>query len=315
MTRRSLRALVLLTAAMLQRLAREGLILRSLTFPTGLTVGTLMLTIGIVAFMRSDPLIALTPDLADLAPVLAENELRTVIVEDPEAWVEEEDAWAGTDGRRIWASGSGPKMLLLESVVRDRVGASWRPDADVPRPPLSVARAMGQRIIVLLGALFALYGVVFGAGMVARDRDDGSFEAELALPVPRWVHGAVRLLTGTLSLSAFFALGVFMVEAVIGLPDAGAVVRHGIACAVGATGIGLLAIGRGGLKSGFTGPLASGMSVATAVFALGFAAPALARWVPLASFGTGASGWEALAGSAVFGLVVVAVFTRRSART
>lgn len=309
-----LRALILLTASMLRRLTREGLVLRSLTFPTALTVGTLMLTIGAVAWLRWDPLIAITADVADLEPALVANGLRVEVMEDPQSAVENEDAWAGTDGHTVWLSGQGPKALVLESVVREAAGASWRPDADVPKPPLEVAVAMGHTIVVLLGLLFALYGVVFGAGMVARDRDSGTLEIELALPVPRWVHGTTRLLTGTLSLSVFLALGIVMVDAVIGVPDVTARIRHGIATSCGATCLGLLVIGRGGLRSGFTGPLTSGMSVAAGLMVAGYTFPGLAVWLPMASFTTQASGWEAMATATGLAVVTVAVFTRRSAR-
>jgi hypothetical protein len=309
----TLRGLLLLTGALLRRLTREGLILRSLTFPTGLTVGTLVLTIGIVAWIRWDPLIAITPEVEHLQPALMENGLRTTVVEDPKAEVEAERAWAGTDGEEIWLSGRGPKALILESVVREDVGADWRPDADVPKPPLRVAIAMGRRVVMLLGVLFALYGVVFGAGMIARDRDAGILEIELSLPLPRWVVGASRLLAGTLSLSAFLALGILMVDAVIGVPDAWATIRHGIACSAGSTCIGLLVIGRAGLKAGFTGPLTSGMSLATALIAVGLTAPDFAKWLPLASFASSASGWEALVGAAVLSVLTLVVFTLRSA--
>lgn len=303
-----------LTASMLKRLTREGLVLRSLTFPTALVIGTLMMTIGVVAWLRWSPLVAVPPHLAHLEGVLVENDLRVTVVEDPIATVDAGKAWGGTDGSLIRIRGGGPKALVFESVVRQEAGARWRPDADVPRPPLGVAQAMGERIVILLGALFALYGVVFGAGMVARDRDSSTLEIELALPLPRWVHGATRLLTASLSLSAFLGLGILMVDAVIGLPDVAASIRHGIACAVGATSIGLLVIGRGGLKTGFTGPLTSGMTAATALFAFGLTAPGAARWLPLASFASSASGWEALLGAVVAAVLTVLLFTWRSAR-
>lgn len=310
---RALYGLLLMTGALLQRLTREGLVLRSLTFPTGLTVGTLVLTIGVVAWVRWDPLVAITPQLEHLQPTLMENGIRTSIVDDPQAEVEAQRAWAGTDGREIWLSGGGPKALTLESVVREEVGADWRPDADVPKPGLGVAIAMGRRVVVLLGVLFALYGVVFGAGMMAQDRDAGILEIELSLPLPRWVVGASRLLAGTLALSAFLALGILMVDAVIGVPNVWATIRHGIACSCGATCIGLLVIGRAGLKAGFTGPLASGMSLATGLIAVGLAAPGFARWLPLASFASSASGWESLVGAAVLSAITLVVFTLRSA--
>jgi len=307
-------ALALLTWAMIRRLAREGLVLRSLVFPTVLVVGTLLATIGIAAWVRWEPTVALAPEIADIAPALREHGLRPVVVDDPEAAVKDQTAWAGVWDRKVLLTGSGPKALMLESIVRQRAGAAWRPDVDVPKPPIGVALAMGHRVVVLLAALFSLYGVVFGIGMVARDRDAGTLEIDLSLPVPRWVHGATRLITGTLALSLFLSLGIFMVEAVIGVSNGWALVRHGVATAAGATSIGLLSVGRGGLENGFTGPLTLGMTLATGLLGLGFGQAPFAAWVPLASIATSASGWEALAGAAVLAVPTVWIFTIRSAR-
>jgi hypothetical protein len=299
---------------MMRRLFREGLVLRSLVFPTVLTAGTLLLTIGIAAWVRWQPIVAISPDLSDLVPALREKGIRPIVVDDPEAAVLDRTAWGAATAHEVILTGGGPHALVLESLVRQRAGASWRPDDDVPRPPVDVALAMGNRIVVLLGALFSLYGVVFGIGMVARDRDAGTLEIELSLPVPRWVHGAARLITGTLSLSLFLTLGIFMVEAVIGLTDSWALVRHGIACACGATCIGLLAIGRAGLENGFTGPLAFGMALATGLLATGLGGAPFAEWLPLASFATRSSGWEALIGATLLAIPTVWIFTMRSAR-
>ncbi|MFT6145653.1 MAG: hypothetical protein ACJAZO_005370, partial [Myxococcota bacterium] len=61
---RDLRATGLLTTALLRRLARQSIVVRSLTFPIGLVIGTLVLTIGVVAYIRFTPVVALTADLA-----------------------------------------------------------------------------------------------------------------------------------------------------------------------------------------------------------------------------------------------------------
>jgi hypothetical protein len=313
--RRDLRAAALLTVALLRRLAREGLVVRSLSFPIALTLGTLVLTVGFVAWLRYTPTVALSPELAtdSLQVALVDGGFRPIVVDDPHAALTDGTAWAATDGHTLWMRGGGPGALVVESLVRRHVAASWRPDADVPRPGLSAATAMGRRVVVLLGVLFALYGVVFGAGMVARDRDDGTFEVELSLGVSRWVHGAARLVAGSSVLAAFLILGVALCGAILGLDDPLAMTRHALACAAGSTAIGLLAIGRGGLQAGFTGPLALGMSVATGLLGVGVAAPGLGAWLPLASLTTAGSGWEALVGAAALSGVALALFTWRSA--
>ncbi len=313
---RDFRAVALLTTALFRRLSREGIVVRSLTFPIGLVIGTLVLTIGVVAYIRFTPVVALTANMATPALIaeLEENEFRPLITETPKAVLDDNEAWAATDGETLWLRGGGPQTLVVEALIRERINAPWRPNTQVPKPDLSAATAMGRNIVVLLGVLFSLYGVVFGAGMVARDRDDFTFEVELSLGVSRWVHGVVRILAGSSILAAFLCLGVALCTAILGLDDPAAMVRHAIACATGATCIGLLAIGRSGIQSGFTGALALGMSLATACFALGAALPSVGQWIPMASLVAGeSSGWQALVGTGVLALAALLVFTRRSA--
>ena len=123
-----------------------------------LTAGTLLLTIGIAAWIRWEPLVAVTPDLADVAPRLEEHGLRVMITDEPERAVYDRVAWAAASGHEVILTGGGPKALALESIVRERAAASWRPDVDVPKPPVGVALAMGHRIVVLLGALALVAG-------------------------------------------------------------------------------------------------------------------------------------------------------------
>lgn len=313
---RDLRAVALLTTALFRRLSREGIVVRSLTFPIGLVIGTLVLTIGVVAYIRFTPVIALTPELATptLVAELEAYEFRPLITETPKYVLDNNEAWAATDGETLWLRGGGAQTLEIESLIREQIDAPWRPNRQVPKPDVSAATAMGRMIVVLLGVLFSLYGVVFGAGMVARDRDDFTFEVELSLGVSRWVHGVVRIVAGSSMLAAFLCLGVALCAAILGLDDPAAMVRHAIACATGATCIGLLSIGRAGVQSGFTGALALGMSLATGCFGLGAAVPSLGQWMPMASLVAGeSSGWQALVGTVILTLIALIVFTRRSA--
>ena len=313
---RDLRASLFLVGALFRRLAREGIVVRSLTFPIALILGTLVLTIGIVAYLRFTPIIGLPEELATpaLITALEANDFRPVITDDPQSLLAAKEAWAATDGQTLWLSGGGPATLVLESLLREELGSEWRPNTDVPRPDLSAATAMGRNIVILLGVLFSLYGVVFGAGMVARDRDDATFEVELSLGISRWVHGFVRIVSGSSVLAAFLCLGVALCAALLGLDDPAAMMRHAVACATGATCIGLLSIGRAGVQSGFTSALALGMSAATGCFALGAALPSVGKWLPLASLVAGTtSGWEALLGTLCLAALTLVLFTYRSA--
>jgi len=309
------RAVGLLSHALVRRLLREGLVVRSLVFPLGLILGTLVVTIGVVAALRNEPVVAMPAEVAtaEMRAALQDNDLTLLVVPDPEQVLSQGDAWAATDGQTHWLSGSGPAALVLESLLREAAHASWRPSRQVPTPGRDAVNPMSQRIVILLSILFDLYGVVFGAGMVARDRDDGTLEIELSLGVSRWVHGAARLLAGSLLLATFLALGVAMCTAIMGLDDPASMLRHAIASAVGATCIGLIAAGRAGMKAGFSGPLAFAMSATTALLGVGLAVPMLGRSLPISSLIAGGTGWIPLASVAGLGVLTVLLFTRRSA--
>ena len=163
---------------------------------------------------------------------------------------------------------------------------------DGPRPIDPKTRdAHGDVACRLVGLLFVLYGVVFGLGGVARDRDNGSLEAELALPVPRWVGGLARWIASSLVLGAFYAATVLLFSSMFPVRDCGAVVRHGVAAASVGVALGLSAVGSAGLKNGFSGPLAVAMTGATGLASVG-AALTLA-WMPIASLLTNGSGpWD-----------------------
>jgi ABC-type transport system involved in multi-copper enzyme maturation permease subunit len=167
---------------------------------------------------------------------------------------------------------------------------------------------------MLVLAIYALYGVVFGAAMVARDRDQGTLEVELSLPVPAWTHGASRWIAASLVLASWMVLGVAAFVAWIGVEDPGAVVRIGLAAATGAVALGLGSVGRAGLKVGFASSLAAGLTAASALFGLGYAAPDIGVHLPLGSIVAGGDGWTPLAVSAALGVAAVALFALRTAR-
>ncbi len=310
-----LRALALLTEILLRRLLREGLVVRSLVFPPLLAVGTMMLTIAVVAIAKSGPAaVALTDELmADQALVTAFHEQGMQVVADPDPAlaVSEARVWAGTDGDTLWVFGGSTEAFAAEAVLRRSKNAAWVPEYKVIRDqgPKNVRRT--RIIMVALSLLFALYGVVFGAGSVVRDRDEGTLESELSMPVPFWVHGAARWLAGSIAVCLFYAFGLALVDAVLGLPDSVSSLRHGIAACSTATAVGLFVAARAGANTGFSGPLAAGLTAVTSLLALGLAAPAFTRFIPLASLWTDTAGWEALAVAALSGVVATWTFSRR----
>ncbi len=312
--RRTARALVELVAVLVRRLLREGMVRRSLLWPTALTAGTLVATLIVFASLQATETVGVTRAVsAELRGVIEAAGFEPVFVSDAREAVRN-GTWAAVDGQVLWTNDRGPRALQLEAALREALEAPWRPDPVVPLPQTADAAPSGAAVCRLVASLFALYGVVFGLGMVARDRDDGTLAAELALPIPRWVPGAARWIASTLLLSSFYALCVATFAAIMGLPDAAAMARHGAAACGAATAIGLVVVGRAGLKQSFAGPFATGMGMATGLIALGNTHPAVGSWLPLASVFTGGDGWAPLAGTLVAGALASAIFAVRAAR-
>ncbi len=309
---RTLRALFLLTVAAIQRLLREGMILRSMIWPAGVVVGTLAATIVVMALLKPSREIALP---RDVDPALRHrfDEAGFAIhdVVDPRAAVESDQVSVATDGRHLWARGTSTLALEAEEIVRFEAGSSWRPN---PRdlPDLEDGQTQGRRISRVLGMLFVMYGAVFGLGSVARDRDNGTLEAELVLPVPRWVGGMARWLASVFVLSMFYALTVTMLAAVVGVRQPAAMIGNGIAAVGGGVAIGLGVVGTAGLKQGFSGPFAAALTGVTGLAAFGFVG---VEWLPIASLFSDGDGTLALLTSAAFGIAASAIYARRTGRS
>jgi hypothetical protein len=314
-TPRALRALGLLTVDLLRRLLREPIVLRSLVFPTVLCAVTIAATVLVTAVLWPPGRLAITAEAA-LPALVAEVEAggwAVDVVDDPEPLVHAGDALVGTDGATIWTFRAGTESVRLDALVRKHLGAGWRMDvAGSDRTRKRGARS-AHSMMRVIGALFAFYGVVFGAGSVARDRDEGTFDAELALAVPMWVHPAARWLAGSTVLSLFFAFSVLLFEALLGSDSSGSLIVHGVASCFASTAIGLMVIGRAGLENGFVGPLSAGLVAAVSLIGFGAATSGPDRFLPIASlFAPNDSGFISLAVAGLFGAAAVAVFTARS---
>lgn len=317
---KALRALAVLTTDLLRRLLREGIVMRSLVFPVVLVVATILITVLVSTAMKPTALLAVTDGVVDDAWIAAaEDEGWTVTVTgDPAAAVEAGAASIGTDGATLWLGNDGYVPLRLEQLLREALeAAAWRPIQDAPRERTVVGNAQASRqLAVLLGGLYALYGVVFGAGSVARDRDAGTLEAELSLAVPAWVHGLARWLAGALLLAAGYVFSLLLVHAMLGVDAVGALLVHGIVGAGGAAALGLAVVGQAGLQRGFVGPLSAGLVGTVSLVSFGLANPEVGSWLPVASLAHHhaqvgrpvpmALAWVALA---------VLLFVRRTARS
>lgn len=308
------RATGLLTAVLVRRLLREPMVLRSLAFPVVITAGTLLATLAAATVNRAPPVIAVPVGFSDptLDAALVPYGLHTVPVADPIATVRTGWARAGTDGVTVYARGPTSEASVVESHLRAQRGSRWQVDADIVRVGVDdeVAKSFGRRVGRLVGAVFALYGVVLGAGMIARDRDDGTLGVEFTLALPRQVPGIARFLAGSAVLALFAVPSIAVFDALIGISDERALYRHAIAASAASVGLGLLGMAQAGTKGGFAGPLGFALVAAFGVFLSGRFVPSLAPLLPIASLTTDGSGWEPLVGSLVVGMIAAWRFAK-----
>ncbi len=304
---RDVRATLELTRVLLVRMLREGIIVRSLAWPPALVASTLLGTATVVAVTRQPEEVIVTPALADLVPELSALGFRVRIETEPSRFAG--SVLAATDGETLWANGN---TEAVERIIRIRRDAGWYPDPP-PRPPLPSRTGVEGLLPRLSAILYTLYGAVFGLAATARDRNDGTLAAELALPVHRSALGLARWLAPTVALSAAITSNYAFYAAIIGAEVTPAMLRNGIAAAAASVALGLGVVGTSGLDNRLSGPLAIAILSLTALFALGGLAPGLAAWIPVASLLTNSPGWAPVAGAMVAGLLAVALFARRTA--
>ncbi|MCO4743546.1 MAG: ABC transporter permease subunit [Proteobacteria bacterium] len=304
----TLRALAFLTGSLLRRLAREGMVVRSLVFPTALVIGTLMATLAVMAAIRTPQTVAVIPT-DPVAEAAEEAGFVVVRTEDPQLALDRGAVWASIVDEKITATSDDLGLQQLEALVREARGSAWRPASNPQRPSNVESQPLALRIARLLAVLFTLYGVVFGAGMVARDRGDGTLESELALPVPRWTHATARFIAGSLGLAVFFAGGVALVDAMLDIEAPLIILGHGAAAAAGATAIGIASAGRSTIKSGFSTTLAVSMSAVSVLGSMGLSSEAT-HFLPIASLSATGSPVVPLLVSLVLGAACSAWFGR-----
>lgn len=299
--------LLRLTGSILVRALREGLLVRALAWPGLLTALALIGAAAAVAVTQATEITAVSDPV--LAAALEEQGLEVRVTETPQQALQ-----TGAASRGIWHDGetwvletrlTGRDALVTEAVLRDHAQAAWRLDV----PPLERRDArtglMTGLMVGLLAVLFTLYGVVFGAGSLLRDREDGTLEAERALPVPDTTHAAARLLASGLLLGLGLSLSVALLDVLMGVDDAWAWSLAGSAGGVTGAAIGLGAMASGG--ESLSGPLARGMTVAMALLGVGWALPTVGAHLPIGSIGALIRGQEptlaVLVGTAACGVL------------
>ncbi len=309
-------AIALLTLASIRRLLREGLVIRSLIFPVALTTGTEVVTLGVVAITVPDDQVAVPTSWTDdaLGQLLATHQITLEPTSDPAGAVFNKEAKAGFDGSKVYTLGLPPELLLVESYLRSKHPESWQIEPVLREHRPQDLPGAGRLISRLVSAIYALYGVVIGAGMIARDRDDGTLAAEFLLPVPRFAIAASRWIAASLVLCGCQIPALFLLDALISVPDLYAQMGHGAAASLTSCAIGLAAIGSSGAKSGFSARLAGALSADFALYLAGRLIPGLAPILPVASLGQASEPWLPLILAALFALGSIFQFQRVNGR-
>lgn len=300
-----LRALLWLTGAAALRLLREGLVVRALAWPGLLAAGSLVGAAAVVGWSARAPSIAVeTTTPVELHRRLEEAGFAVQIAADPvevaasgavaRALVQAGEDWV------LWSTLDDPATQRAEAAVREGIDAPWIANAAAApaRPPEGDRASEG--LAALLGMLFTLYGVVVGAGTVFRDRDEGVLEAELALPLPFWVHGAARWMAGAAVLCAGLGTTLLLLHGLMGVPQLGR--WWWLGTAAGASGVALGLGAMAGQTGGLSSPLSRALSVSLGLAALGWGLPALGAWLPVASLAAQSRGLDGI--GSVFGVVL-----------
>jgi len=291
------------THCALRRMAREGMVLRALGGPAALLTGTVLLTaVGVVAAPADAPVAVADAALVDK---LGAADIAAVHSPDPLAALqagETDRAVADEDGAQVvhlrptgwsrWSARRGHSDLLLESVVREHVGAGWRLEVDA-RP--GIGRELPRHVRTLLrmlGVLFTLYAVVLVVAAAVRDREDGTLEALGATATPTWVGPLARGLAVYLAVGGSLMGSQLLLGALFGLEDILALVVSGQSAGLAAVGVGTLApAGRAwravgpftGAPDGLSVPLSRGLVAAMALAGVGWSLPGFGAGLPIAS--------------------------------
>ncbi len=304
-----LEALGALTLTMATRLLREGLVVRALAWPGLLSAVALVGSTAMVALISRSPELGVPADQPAVVASLEAAGFAVVVVDDPEAAVREGRvegaAWPSASGWTLQAGQGLGVALRAEGAIRSAIGAPWTVERSAP-PARSREGGLAVRAMAgLLSVLFALYGVVLGAGTVMRDRQGAVLEAEHSLPVPFVFHAVARLIAATVALGAALTLTLLLLHALVGVADVAAWVWHGTWAGAAGAALGVGAMG--GRGEGFSAPLSRALTAGLGLFALGWTLPAVGAWIPLASLAALIRGQLHLAPSLVVLLATLAL--------
>lgn len=288
----TLRALAGLSYAIVLRLLREGLVVRALAWPGLLTALSMFISASVTIAWRSSPAIYVSESAAEFVEPLKDDGFRVYVDANPEVTLRdgrsERAIWREGDRLVLGATWGGTLTYKAESLLRDRLEERWR--LELP-PPRKRSRDSGELKQVtgllagVVGLLFTLYGVVIGAGSLYRDRSSGVLESDLALPVPRWIHAAARLVALALVLGPALIVSLFVVDALLAIHQLGLWMFDGIIAAVAGGALGVALMARADASRGFSAPLSQALTASMGLISLGWMWSDLGRFLPLVSLG------------------------------
>ncbi|HEY2773329.1 MAG TPA: hypothetical protein VGK20_04665 [Candidatus Binatia bacterium] len=316
----NVRALAGLSAAIVLRLLREGLVIRALAWPGVLTAFSMFASAALTIAWRNNPVIYVD-DSALVAPLAAEHfEVR--VAPDAAATLKdgraERAVWREGDRLVLGATWGGLLTYKAESVLRDYVGERWR--LQLP-PPVKRSRDSVELrpftglLAGIVGLLFTLYGVVIGAGSLYRDRSSGVLESDLALAIPRWIHGAARLVALAVVLGPALVVSLFVVDALMPIHSVQTWIFVGFMAALFGGALGVVLLARAGSQKGFSAPLSQALSTSMGLITLGYVQPGFGHYLPLVSLGSAFAGtppsWAVVPVTLAVAALVSADFHRR----
>jgi hypothetical protein len=314
------RAVVGLAFSVMLRLVREGLVVRALVWPGLLTSLSIFISASYTVTWKGGNFIY--TDQPDLVRPLEDEGFDVTLMDNPEALVLDRRA-----DRAVWREGD--KLVLgitwaeslrsrAEVRLRDVTGERWRlelpPSNRAARHRDDVSPVTGI-IAGIVGLLFTLYGVVIGTGALYRDRSSGVLESDLALPIPRWVHPAARMLALAAVLGPAMVVSLIVVDSLLAMHELRSWMVDGFFAAVAGGALGIALMARADAKRGFSAPLSQGLMATMAMISLGYAAADIGQYLPLLSLGSAFanqhSSWTVAPITLLLAAAVAADFHRR----
>lgn len=316
----NLRALLGLSLSVILRLMREGLVVRALLWPGLLTAMSVFVSASYTMIWKGGYYIYVS-EPALVAPLQAEG-FEVTVIPDPESVMlsrlSERAVWREGDHLVLGMSLAESYRSKAEAKLRNLTEERWRielpPVPDRARSTEELRPITGM-VAGIVGLLFTLYGVVIGTGALYRDRSSGVLESDLALPVPRWLHAAARLLALAAVLGPALVVSLLVVDSLLAMHQVHMWMIDGFMAAVAGGTIGVALMARADAKRGFSAALSQGLMLSMGLISLGYVLPDFGRFLPVLSLGSAFasqhSSWVVFPMTLLLAAAVSADFHRR----